>query len=130
MAQILLIDDEEPVRLTLGALLRVAGHEVVAAADGAEGLEWFQRQAFDLVITDMVMPKKGGRETIAALRRLRPGLKIIAMYGGGRITGDDSPATAQSLGADRLLAKPITLAELRAAVSDVLKVPPDNPDRS
>jgi CheY-like chemotaxis protein len=130
MPRILLIDDDEQVRLALAGLLRVDRHEVVTAADGAEGLEWFQRQAFDLVITDLIMPKKGGPETIAALRRLRPGLKIIAMYGGGRITGADSPATAQSLGADRLLAKPITLAELRAAVSDVLKVPPDNPDRS
>jgi CheY-like chemotaxis protein len=130
MAQILLIDDEEPVRLTLSALLRVGGHEVVAAADGAEGLEVFQRQAFDLVITDLLMPKKGGLETIADLRRLRPGLKIIAMYGGGRIAGASSPATAQGLGADRLLAKPITLAELQGAVADVLNVAPDHPDRS
>jgi CheY-like chemotaxis protein len=129
MAQILLIDDEEPVRLALSALLRVTGHEVIAAANGEEGLELFQRQAFDLVVTDLIMPKKDGRETIAALRRLRPGLKIIAMYGGGRLRGSSSPVTAESLGADRLLAKPLTLAELQAAVADVLKLAPEDPGR-
>lgn len=127
MSQILLIDDDEQTRAALAALLQVTGHDVVTAADGAEGVERFQRQAFDLVITDVLMPKKGGAETIAALRRLRPGLKIIATYGGGHITGTSSPATAESLGADRLLPKPITFAELRAAVSDVLPVSPDNP---
>ena len=130
MANILLIDDEEQVRLPLSELLRIAGHEVVTAADGAVGLELFQRQAFDLVITDVLMPKKGGPETIAALRSLRPGLKIIAIYGGGRVSGADPLATARSLGADRLLAKPVTFVELWSAVSDVLKVGEDNPDRS
>lgn len=130
MAHILLIDDEEQVRLALSALLEVAGHQVVIAANGVEGLERFQPQAFDLVITDVLMPKKGGRETIAALRRLQPGLKIIATYGGGRLRGAASPPTAESLGADRLLAKPITLDELRAAVAAVLAGGPDRPDAS
>ena len=129
MAQILLLEDEEQVRVAVAALLRVAGHEVVTAIDGAEGLEMFQLRPFDLVITDVLMPIKSGPETIVALRRLRPGLKIIATYGGGRIAGDEYPPTAESLGADRLLAKPFSLTELRAAVSEVLKAAPAQPDR-
>jgi CheY-like chemotaxis protein len=130
MTRILLIDDEEQVRLTLTALLQAAGYEVVAAADGQEGLSLFQQQAFDLVITDVLMPRKGGAETIADLRRLQPGLKIIAAYGGGRVAGTGSPATAQSLGADRLLTKPFTMAELRAVVADVLSVANKHPTGS
>lgn len=102
--------------------MKPAGHEVAAAADGWEGLGLFQQQAFDLVITDVLMPRKGGAETIADLRRLRPGLKIVAACGGGRSAGTGCPATAQSLGADRLLTKPFTVVELRAAVADVLRV--------
>jgi CheY-like chemotaxis protein len=130
MTRILLIDDEEQIRLTIGELLRVTGYDVVVAGDGQEGLDLFQQQTFDLVITDLRMPKKGGVETIRALRSLQPGLKIIATYGGGRISGTDSLVTAQGVGADRLLAKPITLTELRAAVSDVLKAPPDSPEQT
>ena len=130
MAKILVIDDDEQIRAVLGKMLQVAGHEVAAAADGAEGLEAFGRQPFDLIISDVLMPKKGGPETIAALRSIRPGLKIIATYGGGHLAGVDSLVTAESLGADRLLAKPIPLEELLATVSDLLKAEQGGPDRS
>jgi CheY-like chemotaxis protein len=130
MKRILLIDDEEQIRLTIGALLRIAGYDVVAAADGQEGLDLFQRQTFDLVITDVVMPRMDGAETIAALRRLRPELKVIATYGGGRISGTNPVATAQRLGADRLVAKPFTVQEIIAAIAEVLIGGTDHPDQS
>ena len=130
MTRILLIDDEEQIRLTIGALLRIAGYDVIAAADGREGLDLFQREPFDLVITDVVMPRMDGAETIAALRRLRPGLKVIATYGGGRISGTNPVATAQRLGADRLLAKPFTAQEINAAIADVLNTEKDNAGHS
>lgn len=130
MTRILLIDDEEQIRLTIGALLRIAGYDVVAAADGREGLDLFQREPFDLVITDVVMPRMDGAETIAALRRLRPGLKVIATYGGGRISGTNPVATAQRLGADRLLAKPFTAQEINAAIAEVLSSENDEPGHS
>lgn len=120
MPRILLIDDEEQIRLTYGALLKIGGHEVVTAVDGEEALALFRRQPFDLVITDVVMPRMGGAETIAALRRLRPSLKVIAVYGGGRLGEAGSPTTAQSLGADRLLTKPFMMDELQGAVAAML----------
>jgi len=120
MTRILLIDDEEQIRATVGALLQASGFEVVAAADGEAGVGLFQQQPFDLVLTDVLMPRMGGAEVIAALRRLRPEIKIIATYGGGRVAGSNPVATAQSLAADRMLAKPFTLAELRAAVAAVM----------
>ncbi len=123
MTRILLIDDEEQIRLTTSALLRMSGYEVVTAGGGQEGLELFGRQAFDLVMTDVVMPGMGGGEVIAAVRRIRPDSKIIAVYGGGRVTGGDSLATAQGLGADGLVAKPFTRDELLATVTGVLGAP-------
>ena len=123
MTRILLIDDEEQIRSTIGALLRASGYEVSTAPDGKAGVSLFQHEPYDLVITDVLMPGMGGAEVIAALRRLQPGLKIIASYGGGLVAGSDSVATAQSLGADRLLVKPFTLDELRAAIAAALSTP-------
>ncbi|HUJ42626.1 MAG TPA: response regulator [Opitutaceae bacterium] len=128
MARILFIDDEEQIRKTSAALLQSAGHEVVVANDGQEGVELFRRQPFDLVITDVLMPRMGGAETIAALRQLRPEIKILATYGGGQVSWAESVATAQRLGADWLLVKPFTFDELLAAAANVMngaKAPPD-----
>jgi CheY-like chemotaxis protein len=120
MPRILLVDDEDQIRITYAALLRTRGHEVTAAADGREAVELFGRQPFDLVITDVVMPRMGGAEAIAEMRRLRPDIKIIAAYGGGRVGEPGKPATVRLLGADLLLAKPFTLGELEAAVAEML----------
>jgi len=127
MTRILLIDDEEQIRSTIGALLRASGYEVSTASDGKAGVSLFEREPFDLVITDVLMPVMGGAGVIAALRRLRPGQKIIASYGGGQVSGADSVATAQSLGADQLLVKPFTLAELQAAIAAALGTPGGKP---
>jgi CheY-like chemotaxis protein len=127
MPRILFIEDEEQIRATMGALLEIAGHEVVTAVDGREGVDLFRQQPFDLVITDVLMPRMGGAETIAAVRQLRPDIKVIASYGGGRVAGADPVATAQRLGADRMLAKPFTRDELYAIVSDVLRGGKDSP---
>ena len=58
--RILLIDDEEAVRLKVGEILKRAGYEVQSAADGKSGLDLFQRQSFDLLITDLLMPEGDG----------------------------------------------------------------------
>ena len=128
MPRILFIDDEEQIRATMCALLKVAGYEVVTAGDGRQGVELFRQQAFDLVITDVVMPRMGGAETIAALRQLRPDIKVLATYGGGRVAGAKTVATAQRLGADRLIVKPFSGEDLFAAVADVLRGGKDDPD--
>jgi DNA-binding response OmpR family regulator len=130
MKRILLIDDDEPIRLSLGELLRIAGYAVVAAADGREGLDLFRQQSFDLVITDVLMPRMDGAATIAALRGLRPGVKVIAMYGGGRVSETNPVANANNLGADRLLAKPFTAQELNAAIAAVLLAAEDKAGHS
>jgi DNA-binding response OmpR family regulator len=120
MAKILIIEDEAPMRKLVGEFLRLAGYETVTASNGVEGMELAKEIQFDLVITDIIMPEKEGIEVIMDLRRQQPGLRIIAMSGGGRLSADDCLKLARKLGAKATLAKPFSGAELLAAVAAVL----------
>lgn len=120
MARILLIDDAEAILETTGAMLQMLSHEVVTAHEGQEGVELFCQQPFDLVITDMRMPGLSGAEVIKALRQVRPGVRIIATAGGAFLT-PTGHATPEQLGADLLLDKPYSIAQIKAAVEELLK---------
>jgi CheY-like chemotaxis protein len=122
MARILVIDDEEVIRLAVGAALRRYGHDVSAAVDGEEGVNLFQRQTFDLVITDVNMPRLNGPEVIKAVRSLRPAIPIIIIGGGGSIPPVGSEQFAQQVGADRVLLKPFAMQQLIAVVSELLNL--------
>lgn len=120
MARILLIDDNDSLRTTVRLFLTSSGHTVIEAHDGQEGLELFPDTAADLVITDMMMPKKNGLEVMRALREKQPPVKIIAISGGG-LPGAEHPLdTARQLGAVRVFAKPFSCAELMAAINELL----------
>ena len=121
MALILVIDDEQMLRRTLRALLERAGHTVVEAEDGDQGLAQFDVQMPDLVLTDIIMPNREGVETIGELRRRAPKTPIIAMSGGGSRGGDLFLTLAEQLGASATLTKPIRQAELIAAVDAALQ---------
>ncbi len=123
LKRILLIDDEEAVRLTVGEILKRAGYDVQSAADGKSGLELFQRQDFDLLITDLLMPEGDGLETIMALRRGRKALKIMVISGCGQTLGSEYLKIAQHLGADLTLPKPFTRVALLAGVAKLLEAP-------
>lgn len=122
MARILVIDDEELVRFTLQEILKSAGHEIVVAGNGREGVEVFNKQPCDLVVTDIIMPEKEGVETIIELRKVHPGLKVIAISGGGRTRNFDFLDLAQQFGADVTLSKPFGNKELLQAVDELLAV--------
>lgn len=120
MAKILVIDDDQQVRHLLVVALTNIGHETRSAENGAEGIRAFRSAPADLVITDLIMPEKEGLETIMELRREFPGVKVIAISGGGRQSGVDFLPLAGKLGARRTLHKPFTIQELFEAVNDVL----------
>ena len=121
MARILVIDDEELVRFTLKQALQKAGHEVLEAADGKDGVAVSKRSPVDLIITDIIMPEKEGVETIVELRRDDPDVKIIAISGGGRTGTTDYLELAQKLGSQRVLRKPFGRQELLEAVQETLE---------
>ena len=78
MAKILLIDDNLAFLEMISSVLEAAGHRVVCAADGDEGVRLFRAAPSDLVITDILMPGKSGVETIQDLHRTSPKIRIIA----------------------------------------------------
>ncbi|HVN87410.1 MAG TPA: response regulator [Candidatus Binatia bacterium] len=121
MAHILLIDDDEAVRSMLRRTLERTGHTVTEAAEGRAGLRALDAAAIDLVITDILMPDMDGIETITALHRSRPQLKVIAMSGGGRLKPEGYLQVATVLGANRVLRKPFDPGELIAAIEESLK---------
>ena len=98
----------------------VAGFEVVEAANGVEGLSHYRERPTDLVITDIMMPEKEGVQTISELRRDFPGVRIIAISGGGRDVARDYLPVAARLGACRTVAKPFTRQEILEAVAGAL----------
>ena len=119
MARILVIDDEPDMRAMLELILKSAGHEVILAADGREGVEKYRTSPADLVITDLFMPNQEGLETIGELRRRFPEVAIIAMS--GRPDSGTMLSIAQKFGAIGMLHKPFAADELIAAVEKALR---------
>lgn len=120
MARILIIDDDDAVRTLLRLALDRMGHTVVEARNGDEGLKLFPQVKADLLITDMVMPVKGGLEVLAELKEKYPPVKAIAMSGGGWRGPVDWGEQAKRLGAAKVLAKPFSREDLVTAVNELL----------
>lgn len=120
MAKILVFDDEPSILLMIKKMLEKAGHEVDIALNGRDGMEQFERNRPDLVITDIIMPEKEGLETILELRKRYPALKIIAISGGGRVGPDGYLPSAKLLGADMVFQKPLVQKEFMEAVALLL----------
>lgn len=81
MARILVIDDEPVLRITFRYILEEEGHEVLDAEDGVAGVDVCRACHPDLVITDLIMPRRQGTETVAILTEEFPAMPVIAMSG-------------------------------------------------
>jgi DNA-binding response OmpR family regulator len=119
---ILVIDDDENIRMLLRAILEREGYQVLEAPDGNKGVQEFKKHPTDLVITDLIMPGKEGIETIRDLRREFPNVKIIAVSGGGRIGPDSYLKMAKGIGALRTLSKPFDRLGLLHVVKEVMEM--------
>ncbi|MDX5364923.1 MAG: response regulator, partial [Alphaproteobacteria bacterium] len=89
MRRVLVIDDDPLSRQTIRCALEEAGFCVDEAESGVDGCRAVADRNFDLMITDILMPDKDGIETIIEVKRTRPGLRILAMSGGGKIDGGE-----------------------------------------
>jgi DNA-binding response OmpR family regulator len=116
--RILVIDDDPDIRRLLRLALEEAGYEVWEAQEGEDGLAIARQKECDLAIVDLFMPGKEGLETILALRRDMPQIKLIAMSGGSGHT-DMLPA-ARSFGADQTIHKPYELDTLLTSIAALL----------
>jgi len=117
----LVIDDEADICEMTKLLLERSGHEVTCTTDSRSAARLLKEQAFDAVITDMLMPDKDGLEVMADLRHHHPGVRIIASSGGGRVSSDSYLHIARKSGAHALLSKPYTLQELLACVEEAFR---------
>lgn len=122
MADILIIDDEGPVRRTIEAMLDDSGHSSHFARNGREAELLARSHHFDVAIVDIIMPEKDGIETIIDFRRDRPALKIIAMSGGGRLMNLEFLKIARQFGAMQALRKPFVRKDLMQAVDRCLAI--------
>ena len=121
MERILIIDDEQQIRSMLRLMLEREGYEVVEAPDGIEGIKAYRQKPADLIITDLIMPKKDGIGMIIDLHKEYPDVKIIAMSGGGLNKPDNYLKGAKKLGAACTLTKPIDRKKMLWAVKNTLK---------
>jgi CheY-like chemotaxis protein len=121
MARVLIAEDEDVLRALCARALLSDGHEVTAARDGSEALDLLTRGegGFDLLLTDIRMPQMDGIELVLAAGRDYPDLTIMLMTGFA-----DQRERAQGLDAiiHDVIAKPFSVAALRAAVTEALTV--------
>lgn len=121
MANILVVDDEAPVRNLLSDVLEKEGYTVFTAETGVEASAIYNSNEIDLIITDLVMPEKGGIDLIMELKKQDPNIKVIAISGGGGITGRfDYLPIAKLVGATEIIAKPFQVTEIREQVARML----------
>jgi CheY-like chemotaxis protein len=120
VAKLLVVDDEEAVRMMLKLMLEKDSHDVITAENGIQAVNCLRKQTLDIVILDIIMPDKEGFETIAEIRRDYPSLKIIAISGGGSIGATSYLKLAKTLGAHLTMEKPIRKEELKAAIRQLV----------
>lgn len=114
MATILIIDDDDLIRVLLRSALEAAGYEVMEAANGRQGLDLYRQRPMDLVITDIVMPEMNGLDMLLALTREFLNAKVIAISGAG---GEKNVLDVASLlGARQTFQKTFSMPHLLAAV--------------
>lgn len=104
MSKILIVDDEKSIRITLSEFLKKEGHSVSVASDVEEAISIFNEGNFDIVITDIVMPKRPGTELLKYVREHSQSVQVVIMT--GEPTVDTAIQSVQS-GANDYLTKPI-----------------------
>lgn len=121
MARILVVDDEEDLRVVFQKYLENSGHVVVIAANGEEAVEKARKERFDLVLMDLMMPVMGGFEAISRIREMKdipftPIIIISALETSGDIE------KGLKLGADEYVVKPVDRTSFNARVAAMLRL--------
>lgn len=117
--KVMVVDDEDLAVESLAEILRRRGYDVTTAGDGQAALELFSENPVDAVITDLTMPRMGGREMIRHLRDINPNLPIIVTT--GQITvGEDELQVAK--GATCIIKKPVSMQQIFQALEQAINV--------
>ena len=116
MIRILLAEDEEAMRTYLARALENAGYEVVAVDRGTAALPWLVTQAFDLLLTDIVMPEMDGIELAQRCSNISPETKVMFITGFAAVSLKASREAPQA----KVLSKPFHLREIVAEVDRMI----------
>ena len=116
--RVLVVEDEASLRDGIVDLLTGDGHQVAAAADGVAGLEAGLRDAFDVVVLDLMLPRLDGMEVCRRLRAARPGTPILLLTARG---SEDDKVRGLMEGADDYVTKPFSVAELIARINAIFR---------
>jgi CheY-like chemotaxis protein len=116
MALVLVVDDEEPIREILREALESVGHRVLTASDGREALRAYHEQQPDVVITDIVMPRRSGIDLVLELSRLSPPPRVIAISG---VTGKPFLDAAREANVARTFVKPFDVMVVVRTVTEL-----------
>ena len=116
---VLLVDDEDGIRMVAGRILQQLGYQVLPAESGLRALEIYRREGdrIDLVILDMLMPGKGGAETFQELIGIDPGVRVLLSSG---YSLDGEAQRVMAAGARGFIQKPYRLAGLSHKVAEIL----------
>ena len=120
--RVLVIDDEEPIRNYLRDILEKAGYSVMDCGDGDKGIEMYLDDDFDIVLTDIAMPKKDGVEVLIEMKKVSPSTRIIAMS--GVVDCYKLLEVANIFKADATIKKPFEKEEVLSAIKKVLECQP------
>lgn len=118
MEKILVVDDEQSLREVLSIMLKRAGYAVTSAADGEEAVELLQKEIFDLVITDLRMPKIDGMEVLKAVKSASPETVVLIITA---FASADSAVEAMKQGAYDYLTKPFQVDEVQLIIRNALE---------
>lgn len=115
MAKILVIDDQRAIRTSLKDILELEGHTIELAENGVEGIDKFNADSFDMVITDIKMPEMDGMEVLSKIMELKPETAVIMISGHGDI---DTAVESIKKGAYDFIEKPLDLNRLLITVKN------------
>ncbi|TKB69217.1 MAG: sigma-54-dependent Fis family transcriptional regulator [Nitrospira sp.] len=118
MEKILVVDDEQSLRDVLSIMLKRAGYAVTSAMDGEEAIELLNKEIFDLVITDLRMPKIDGMEVLKAVKSASPETVVLIITA---FASADSAVEAMKQGAYDYLTKPFQVDEVQLIIRNALE---------
>jgi DNA-binding NtrC family response regulator len=107
--RVLIVDDEERFRTTLGKLLGTKGIAVKTLGSAREALQELETEAYDVILLDVKMPEMNGVEALAAIKKMNPNLEVIILTGHASV---DVAVDIMRLGGYEYLLKPCPLEEL------------------
>ena len=116
MARLLVLDDDQPIRELVEKVLEFDGHEVETGGTSEEGLALFAENDYEVVITDLLMPIKGGLEVVRQVKSTRPHVGVIVVAGRG---DKEVLEVIEKYEGVRVLQKPIDLGDLKTAIREL-----------